>query len=193
MAKNLLDKLIFSVVDLETTGLSAEKDEIVEVCVVRVIGGKIKEHWDTLVQPNNPVRLKITRIHGITNDMLMTAPEKYEVLPMLRKKLIDTVLVEHNKGGFDNRFLTKFIGEKIWKHEVNTIKMAKILNPKLGSYNLKRLSQHYGVKFFKHHQALNDAMTTAKIFIKMLNLLWENKAKLESFMFKHKIYQEVLL
>jgi len=63
MAKNLLDKLIFSVVDLETTGLSAEKDEIVEVCVVRVIGGKIKEHWDTLVQPNNPVRLKISALN----------------------------------------------------------------------------------------------------------------------------------
>jgi len=193
MLKEKLDDLIFSVVDLETTGLSSNKNEIVEICIVTVSGREIKDEWNTLVQPSNLISFKITRIHGITNDMIMTAPEKYEVLPILKKKLKNTILVEHNMGGFDSRFLTKFIGEKVWRYEVNTIKMAKFLNPKLRSYKLKNLSNFYGVKLSNHHQALSDTIATARIFIKMLNILYEDENILKGFIHKNKIFQEIIL
>ena len=166
-----IDDCIFSVVDIETTGLSPKKDEIIEICIIKLKGVKIKEKWDTLIQPEFPVSIKLTRIHGISNDMLMLAPEKYEVLPIINKKLKDTILVEHNVSHFDSRFLEYFIGDKIWKCELNTIKLSKLLLPGLKKYSLKYLTNYLGIELLEHHSASFDAMATTELFVKLIDLL----------------------
>lgn len=58
-----LKDITFSVVDLETTGFSFEKDEILEICVVHINNGNINNVWDSLVRPKKRVRLELTEIH----------------------------------------------------------------------------------------------------------------------------------
>jgi len=169
MIWNRLDSRKITVVDLETTGFSPTENEIIEVAVVDVAQGQIVNEWSTLIKPRKPVPLEVTRIHGITNDMLMLAPRKGRVLPTLREKLSGSFLIEHNQNYFDSAFIKAFIGEEIWEREINTLHMARQIISKLEHYDLKTLCSHCSISLESHHSALDDAIATANLFIYLIN------------------------
>ena len=168
MSWNKLGDITFSVVDLETTGLSPHKDEILEVCIVRVKNGDILEIWKSLVRPNKRIPLSAIEIHGINNDMLMDAPEKTFLKPEIEKFLANTVLVEHSKNFFDSNFLIHFLGHKTWDAEVSTLQLARWLMPGLDKYDLESLCMRESITLEKHHSAEDDAIATANLFIKLV-------------------------
>lgn len=163
-----LSDITFSVVDLETTGLSYEKDEVLEISVVHVSDGVIKSVWDSLVKPKKRVRLELTEIHGIDNDMLMTAPSKPFVTAKVSALLESTYFVEHSQNNFDSTFLENFLSHKNWLGSINTLRLAKLINPGLKSYSLETLCKNERIELPKHHTAKDDAIATANLFIKLV-------------------------
>ena len=158
----------YAVVDVETAGLSFDHDEILEIAIVTVEGGAIQEQWVSLVRPTNPVSLRATKIHGIDNDLLMTAPRKELVAREARSRLGGAIIVEHSQNGFDSKFLARFLGAEPWRGSMSTLNMARSLYPKLGKYDLPAVCSHLGVELNAQHQAASDALATAKILVRML-------------------------
>ena len=159
----------YAVVDVETTGFSVDKDEVLEIAIVGVDGGVLVEPWVSLVRPSKPVGLRATKVHGIDNDVLMTAPRKAIVAREVKARLRGTVFVEHNLDGFDRRFVAKLLGEEPWSGNVNTLREARRLFPELGKYDLPAVCAHLGVPLESHHYADADAMATANILLIMLS------------------------
>ncbi len=163
MKINSIGNYKFSVVDLETTGFSTVKHEIVEICIVQLYKGQVINVFETLVKPQNLVSISLTKLHGIDNDMLMVAPEKEEVIPKVIDLLSSNILVEHSTNNFDGRFLESFLKCKPWSYSINTLELAKKCYPGLARYNLPSLCRSLSIQLTAHHTARGDAEATAEL------------------------------
>ena len=174
--QNLDDTYV--VFDIETTGLSKEKEMITEIGAVKVADGKIIERFSTFVNPQRPISAEITKLTGITDDMVKDAPTIENVLPEFLKFCEDTVLVAHN-ASFDTGFI-RIAAERAGLGElhhtiVDTLELARALLPELNKHKLDIVCEHLGVTLNGHHRAVNDAEATAEVFIKFLDMLAEKK------------------
>jgi DNA polymerase-3 subunit alpha (Gram-positive type) len=175
----------FVVFDIETTGLSKEHDRITEIGAVKVINGKVTDSFSTFVNPEIPIPEGITKLTGITNEMVEDAEPIEKVLPKFIEFFSDSVLVAHN-AGFDTGFISKAmermgLGE-LQNTYVDTLELAKSLLPKLKKYKLDIVCDALGIDLRGHHRAVNDADATAKMFVKFLDMLSEkNVTKVDDF------------
>ena len=174
--QNLDDTYV--VFDIETTGLSKEKEMITEIGAVKVADGKIIDRFSTFVNPQRPISAEITKLTGITDDMVKDAPTTENVLPEFLKFCEDTVLVAHN-ASFDTGFI-RIAAERAGLGElhhtiVDTLELARALLPELNKHKLDIVCEHLGVTLNGHHRAVNDAEATAEVFIKFLDMLAEKK------------------
>ena len=152
----------YVVLDLETTGLDIDRDEIIEIAAVRVRRGILMDEFQTLVRCAKPISAEITALTGIDNEMLLGQPGIYEILPELSDFIGDAVLVAHN-AAFDSQFLQKYWpDDRVW---LDTLTMTQIAFPCLPSYALSSLTTSLGVENDQAHRALSDARATAEIFI----------------------------
>lgn len=161
------------VVDLETTGMSPAKgDRIVEIGAVAIEDGRLAETYATLVHPERSIPYFVQRIHGISDAMVASAPRFSEVLPGFLAFCGDSPLISHN-APFDRSFLdfqAAMVTEAPLPHEhLDTLRVARLLLPKLGKHNLDALVGHFGVSLSAkdRHRALGDARATAEIWLKM--------------------------
>lgn len=174
--QNLDDTYV--VFDIETTGLSKEKEMITEIGAVKVADGEIIDRFSTFVNPQRPISAEITKLTGITDDMVKDAPTIENVLPEFLKFCEDTVLVAHN-ASFDTGFI-RIAAERAGLGElhhtiVDTLELARALLPELNKHKLDIVCEHLGVTLNGHHRAVNDAEATAEVFIKFLDMLAEKK------------------
>lgn len=174
--QNLDDTYV--VFDIETTGLSKEKEMITEIGAVKVADGKIIDRFSTFVNPQRPISAEITKLTGITDDMVKDAPTIENVLPEFLKFCEDTVLVAHN-ASFDTGFI-RIAAERAGLGElhhtiVDTLELARALLPELNKHKLDIVCEHLDVTLNGHHRAVNDAEATAEVFIKFLDMLAEKK------------------
>ena len=113
--------------DVETTGLSPESDEIIEIGALKVYDGKVCDRFITFVKPSEPVSERITEITGITNEMLQDAAPKEKVIPAFLDFCGDEVLIGHNLP-FDYGFVrnqAKLFGLSFEKQGIDTLKIAR--------------------------------------------------------------------
>lgn len=162
---NNVDYVVF---DLETTGLSPFKDEIIEIGAVRVDkDGKIVGTFTTLVKPSQPVSEFIQNLTGISNKMLSDAPSIYTVLPRFADFVGDSILVGHNVT-FDIAFVQQ--KAKIYKETkflnpyVDTLSLTRKVYPNLKSYKLQDLIKEFNLKTYAAHRALADVVATQQLF-----------------------------
>ena len=171
----MIDKTTFVVVDLETTGLHAGLDSIVEIAAVKVVNGQIVGEWDTMVNPGVFLPLETTQITGITTEMVKDSPAFADIVDeYLGFMGTDTVFVAHNVD-FDREFMNKHL-EKMNRSTLPnpylcTFKLAKQVHPNLSRYGLGSLCEAFGVELPQAHRALHDARATAQLFIKFLKVL----------------------
>lgn len=163
----------YVVFDLETTGLNytsagGNMDRIIEVGAVKIVGGAIAEKFSTFVAC--PVRLsaEIKDLTGITDEMLVGAPQVGKVIADFYKFCDGCSLVAHN-AAFDSAFVRHYGEEEgyLFRHRLyDTLAIAQetLL---LGNYKLNTIADHYGFTF-NHHRAFDDAFVTAKIFIELV-------------------------
>lgn len=166
----------YVVLDLETSGLDKNRDYIIEVGAVKIENGVIGERFSTLVKtPQMPELSKeIEELTGIRFADLQSAPSIDNVLRDLYDFLKGCTLVVHNLP-FDYAFLQNWgfwcgVYFDEFKAGIDTVKLAQEkLGDKVKNYSLSTLANYYNIEFTSH-RALQDAETTAKIFLELIQL-----------------------
>ena len=161
--------------DLETTGLSSQKDEIIEIGAVRMQGGKELERFQTFVNPRRRLEQKIVELTGITDAMLADAPSIETVLPEFLEFVGDRVLVAHN-ADFDTGFIREACRKQGLPYgftSVDTLILSQNLLPHLNKFKLDVVSNALSLPDFNHHRAGDDAVTCGLIFHKLTDKLRE--------------------
>ncbi len=158
---------VYVAVDLETTGLDAERDAIIEVGAVKFRGEEVLGTFESLVDPNRPIPYKIQHLTGITPDDVRNAPPLFEVLPSLSRFVGNNPIVGHNVG-FDLGFLRRR-GLFQAHAGIDTFELAGILLPHAARYSLGILAQTLGITLPATHRALDDARATHALFIALLD------------------------
>lgn len=171
-----LHKLNLVVFDTETTGLRPnEGDELLSIGAVRVVNGRILtgETFERLINPGRAIPPGTTRIHGITADMVRDKPPARVVLPQFKSFVGDSVLVAYN-AAFDMKFLELGAGQAGVKFDnpvLDAMLLSAYLQQDVSDFSLSAAAERLGVEVIARHTALGDAMTTASIFVKLLDLL----------------------
>lgn len=168
----------FVVFDIETTGLSKETESITEIGAVKVVDGKIIDRFSTFVNPERPIPAEITKLTGITNEMVADAPAITEILPKFLEFCQDAVLVAHN-ANFDTGFIRlnaeRKCGIEVKNTVLDTLELARALLPELKKHKLDIICEQLGVSLEGHHRAVNDAEATAEVFLKFIDMLVEKE------------------
>ncbi|MBD5485587.1 MAG: DNA polymerase III subunit epsilon [Lachnospiraceae bacterium] len=158
----------YVVFDLETTGVSCNSDDVVEISAIKVIGGEVVDEFTTLVNPGRPIPYHASEVNGITDDMVKDSPFFEEVLFDFLEFVGDSVLVGHNIHTFDMKFLyrdaERFWGETIGNDYIDTLQIARIYLPQLSHYKLVDLAKYYGISTVGAHRALNDCRMNQIVF-----------------------------
>jgi len=160
----------YVVFDIETTGLSAEKNNITEIGAVKVENGQIVDKWSTFVNPCEKIPPNIVELTGITDEMVATAPKINEIIGDFLDFCKGCVMVAHN-AKFDVGFIKtvcKRLEIPFDYSYLDTLQLARCLYPDLPNHKLNTLSTHLGVLLENHHRAVDDAKATADIFVKMI-------------------------
>lgn len=169
-----LDSLRYAVVDVETTGGSmARGHRITEVGVVIIEQGAIVGSFESLVNPRRRIPSFVSRLTGISDSMVADAPDFEEIAESLAQCLAGSVFVAHNAPfdwGFVHGELTAATGEEPVMDRLCTVRLARRLVPQLRRRNLDSLSQHFDVMIQGRHRAYGDALATAQVFLRLLDL-----------------------
>ena len=152
-------------IDVETTGISPEKERIIEIGAFRPETGEV---FRTLIQPGRPLPEKIIELTGITDEMLADAPEEAEAIQALMEFMEeDVVLLGHNIS-FDHGFLVQAIRrcgfEEPQFYGIDTLKISRVLCPELPNKKLETLVAHFGLTNERAHRAFEDARVTAELY-----------------------------
>ena len=176
-------KIIKIVLDTETTGLDYTKEKMVEFAAVRLENGKIKDEFQTLINPEQHIRKSSIAIHGITADMVADAPTEAEIMPKILEFIGDYPIVAHN-AIFDYTFLNeaslRTTGQELVNTRIDTQQMFKEIYPDLESHGLEALTKKFHVELNNHHRAMADTMGLALCYPKLKKLYsqkydWEMK------------------
>ena len=159
--------------DLETTGLYARRDKIIEIGAVRMKDGVEIDRFQTFVDPEQPLEKRTTDLTGITDDMLRGAPKIDAVLPKFLDFVGGSVLVAHN-ADFDTTFIRWACQKQGVAYDltsVDTLTISQNLLTDLSKFTLDTVAKHFGLEDFNHHRAGDDALICGKIMGKLIPLL----------------------
>ena len=163
----------FVVFDLETTGFSPAKNQIIEIGAVKVVNGSITERFSTFVNPKVPIPFEIEQLTSINDDMVLDAPTIDEILPKFMEFCQDAVMVAHN-ADFDMSFIKhncSALGLECEKTVLDTVALSRVLLPALNRFKLDTVAKALNVSLAHHHRAVDDAACTAEIFVKLVEML----------------------
>lgn len=179
MAEPWLSTGPYTIFDLETTGMSPVHDRIVELGAVRIETDGSMTVYESLINPEIPIPMRVSAVHGITDEMVADSPHFDIVSHEFMTFADSTKLVAHN-ARFDLAFLQESLnrcGQKIWNSGAyDSIALTKKAYPGLPSYSLSALRRHFslGEKIEgQAHRALYDAQITAELFFLVMDRLYE--------------------
>ena len=163
-----IDEEEFVVFDIETMGLNAYSNEIIEIGAVKIKAGRIIDRYSQLFNPGKPIPYKITEITGITDQLVANEPSVDQVIGKFVDFIGDAVLVAHNAPfdmGFIKRDIKKYLNIDLENSVIDTLQMARDLFPDLKKYGLGDLNKVLGLALENHHRAVDDSQATANMFI----------------------------
>lgn len=161
----------FVSIDIETTGLSPEYDEIIELGAVKYINGQASDTFSSLVRPENSIDDFVTELTGITNDMLYDAPSLQEILPDFISFIGDSIIVGHNVN-FDINFIydacEKINLPSFSNDFIDTMRLSRRMYKDLKNHKLDTLIGFFGLTQRNVHRGLEDCKLTAICYQKMI-------------------------
>ncbi len=167
-----LHEVPFCVLDLETTGATAIDCEITEIGAVKFLGGDPAGTFQTLVNPGSEIPPFITVLTGITQAMVIEAPDIGEALPSFLEFIGDAVIVGHNVR-FDMSFLNAAAVRlgygTLPNRTIDTLGLSRrLVRSEVRNLKLSSLAAHFQAPSPPTHRALDDAKATAHVFWSLL-------------------------
>ncbi len=161
----------FVVYDLETTGINTELCKIIDIGAFKIVDGKIVEKFCTFVNPECEIPEEASKVNRITNKLVENSPTIEMVLPDFYKFCEGSIIVGYNNIGFDDHFINREGKKQLYnfdnvRDDVFNIAKTHILG--LRNYKLSTVCQAMDVPLIDAHRAVNDALATAKLFIKLV-------------------------
>lgn len=170
----------YVVFDLETTGLSPETDEIIEISGIKVRGGQKVGEFTTLVNPCRPIPSAAASVNGITDGMVRDAPLLQSALAEFLAFIGEDILVGHNIHTFDTNFLCRGarreLDRAVANDYVDTLYLAKSCLPALPRHRLTDIAEYFRIETEGAHRALNDCVMNWRCYEK-LGKLWEEQKR----------------
>lgn len=167
----------YCVVDTETTGLSPEWNDIIEIGAIRYIDGKEVARFQTLVKPYESEECDwvddfIAELTGITNDMLVDAPIIDKAIKEFSEFLGEDEVVGYNIN-FDINFLydcyMKHLGIPMKNDFIDVMRFARRLYPNLEHHRLRDMVKVLNIEYEKAHRAISDVIATQSCFLLLKN------------------------
>lgn len=167
-----LKEATYVVFDVETTGLSAVHNDLIQIAASKMHKGNIIEQFDEFIDPGYPLSAFTTELTGITDNHVKGAKPLVQVLQEFQEFCQGTVLVAHNATfdvGFMNANYERNQLPTISQPVIDTLEFARNLYPEYKRHGLGPLTKRFGVALDHHHMANYDAEATGRllfIFIK---------------------------
>ena len=161
-----LSEATYVVFDVETTGLSAVYDTIIELAGVKMYKGNVIETFEEFINPGHPLSQTTIQLTGITDDMVRDSKPEKTVLEEFAAFAEGTILVAHNASfdmGFLNNSYERYGMAEAPQPVIDTLEMSRFLHPQLKSHRLNTLAKRYGVGLEQHHRAVYDSETTGAL------------------------------
>lgn len=152
--------------DLETTGLRPTLDRILEIGAVKVEGGEVTAVYETFINHGMPIPERIVALTGITEEMAAQGKDLRTAVEGFLEFAGDGVLLGHNVM-FDYSFMKRNVvnlGGTFERKGLDTLHLARLLLTQLEGKSLDKVAAYYGISQEHHHRALDDALTTARIY-----------------------------
>lgn len=170
-----VNEATFVIIDLETTGLSAKENSVIEVAAIKYQSGMIIDEFSQLTKPKEEfIPQRVINLTGITNAMVIDQPYFEDIYPKIYQFIKNSIIVAHN-AKFDISFLSK-THENIFKESLKipyicTDNLARRIFPEIRKKSLTSLTEYLGIQFDQRHRAMSDAKATLMAFQKMLEFL----------------------
>lgn len=169
-----LDRVVFTVLDLETTGGAPPEHKITEISAFHIRRLQIEDEFTTLVNPERNIPPFITNLTGINQEMVSAMPPTREVLPALSAFMGDSVVVAHHSQ-FDRGFLDNELQlagmPTVSNADLCTSRLARRILPWLPSKSLGNLAAFFGIEIVDRHRAAGDAYATCRLLLILLDYL----------------------
>ena len=159
--------------DIETTGLDARSDAIIEIGAVRMKGGEVLEQFQTFAYPGYPLGAKTVSLTSITDELLIGAPTPEQAVDTFLDWAGSTPLVAHN-AEFDTGFIREYCfrsGRKFDPLYLDTLLLSQYFCPNLSNHKLDTVADHLGLPPFHHHRADDDAAVCGEIFFRLIPMM----------------------
>src|SRR6266498_2633516 len=158
-------------IDIETTGLSEDRDAIIEIGAVKFKGHRVEDEWQSLINPNRHIPDFISGLTGIDDAMVRQAPRLGDVLEELEAFVGDAPVIGHSVR-FDLSFLQR-AGLFPYNEVIDTYELASVLMPTASRYSLAALGKQLGILLPATHRALDDARVTMAAFNRLFEMARE--------------------
>lgn len=171
-----MPKEIEVVIDVETTGLDYTREKIIEFAGVKLVNGKVKDKFETLINAKQHIRKSSQAIHGISEEDLVDAPTEEEIYPKIFEFIGDATIVAHNAVfdySFLNRVSKRLYDKPIENNYVDTQMMFKEVFPQYESCGLDCLATVFKANNEQRHRAMGDAMVLAQCYPKLKKLYFQ--------------------
>jgi len=151
--------------DLETTGLNAGADAIIEIGVVKFKDGQPIDEFGALINPGRPIPPEIQLLTGIGNEDVIGQPRFDQVAGQIMRFVGSLPVVAHNVS-FDLGFMRAqgLLAENVG---LDTWELATILLPNLSGYSLGALAEKFKLGMITHHRALGDARAAGDLYLRL--------------------------
>ena len=177
---------MYAIIDVETTGTAAKYGKLTEIAIILHDGTAVSETYSTLINPECNIPYNITRLTGITNEMVADAPKFYEIAKKIIELTAGKIFVAHN-AMFDYSFVKeefRRLGYDFKRKTICTVKLGRKLLPDHRSYSLGNICADLKIQINDRHRAIGDALATAKLF----EILIQQNNLLESSLFVEQTY-----
>ncbi|MBC8744918.1 PolC-type DNA polymerase III [Lactobacillus sp. Marseille-P7033] len=167
----LLAHQTYVIFDVETTGLSAIYDKVIELSAVKMQDGNVLERFDEFIDPGFPLSEQTTNLTSITTEMVQGSKTEEEVFKMFKDFCKGSIIAGHNVSfdmGFMNTGYERHQMERITEPVIDTLPLARFLYPDMRGYRLNTLSKKFKVALEHHHRANYDSEATGHLLYKFL-------------------------
>lgn len=174
----------YIVLDLETTGLEPEFDEIIEIGAIKIRNNEEIGSFNSLIKPKTEIDEFIVKLTGITNDMVKDSPYIEDVIGNLVDFIGDSLVIGHNVN-FDINFIYDAIETVLEKpfsnNFVDLLRISRKLSPDFENHKLKTLAENWQVDYSQAHRAMKDCYITDELYKKYKDLVYEKYTDKETF------------